>query len=160
MPDENDIQKLLRLKRYEQPGEDYFNGFLHEFHRRQRAEMLRQPAWKVALERMQLFFGGGVGFERFAYSGAVAAVLAIASAVSVNILKEPAAQPAQARLAGVQMSAPATLSMPDIYVTAPVQRAVPAAAPAAVRQTYPVAFSRPSYVMDVRPASYELPSSF
>jgi hypothetical protein len=154
MPDETDIQKLLRLKRHETPGQDYFNSFLHEFHRRQRAEMLRQPAWKVALERLQTLFGGGMAFERFAYSGAVAAVLAIASVVSVNILKEPGGVPA--RYAGVQMSAPAALLNTDIYVSAPA----PAPAPASTRRAYQAAFSQPSYVMDVRPASYELPSSF
>jgi hypothetical protein len=153
MLDENDIQKLLRLKRHEQPGQDYFNSFLHEFHRRQRTDMLRQPAWKVALERLQTLFGGQ-GFERFAYSGAVAAVLAVASMVSVNILKEPGGQSAQGRYASVQMSAPAALLNPDIYVSAP------APAPVAAQPAYHVVSLRPSYVMDVRPASYELPSSF
>jgi hypothetical protein len=157
MLDENDIQKLLRLKRHEQPGQDYFNSFLHEFHRRQRVDMLRQPAWKVALERLQLIFGGSQSFERFAYSGAVAAVLAIASAVSVNILKEPDAQSARGGYASVQMSAPAALLNPDIYVSAP---APASAAPAITRPAYHVVSMRPSYVMDVRSASYELPSSF
>jgi hypothetical protein len=33
--DENEIGKLLRLKRFEQPPPGYFENFLHEFHRRQ-----------------------------------------------------------------------------------------------------------------------------
>jgi hypothetical protein len=42
------IARLLRLKRYEQPPPDYFENFLHEFHRRQRerVELLRQPRWR------------------------------------------------------------------------------------------------------------------
>jgi hypothetical protein len=41
--DDNEIGKLLRVKRYEQPPPGYFENFLHEFHRRQRDELLRQP---------------------------------------------------------------------------------------------------------------------
>ncbi|WP_411847460.1 hypothetical protein AAFN60_09165 [Roseibacillus persicicus] len=33
-----DLQRLLRLKNYEQPVDGYFEDFLDEFHRRQRAE--------------------------------------------------------------------------------------------------------------------------
>jgi hypothetical protein len=42
------IAHLLRLKRYEQPPPNYFENFLHEFHRRQRErdELLRQPRWR------------------------------------------------------------------------------------------------------------------
>jgi hypothetical protein len=49
--DDNEIGKLLRLKRYEQPPPGYFEDFLHEFHRRQRDELLRQPIWSVAWQR-------------------------------------------------------------------------------------------------------------
>ena len=32
--DDKEIAALLRLKRYEQPPPEYFENFLHEFHRR------------------------------------------------------------------------------------------------------------------------------
>jgi hypothetical protein len=41
---EQKLQKLLRLKKLETPGQDYFDGFLAEFHRYQQAQMLRQAA--------------------------------------------------------------------------------------------------------------------
>ena len=53
--DNNEIGRLLRLKRYEQPPPGYFENFLHEFHRRQRDELLRQPLWRIAIGRAQDF---------------------------------------------------------------------------------------------------------
>ena len=46
--DSDKIAHLLRLKRYELPPPEYFENFLHEFHRRQRErdELLRQPRWR------------------------------------------------------------------------------------------------------------------
>ena len=52
---DDEIGRLLRLKKFEQPPPGYFENFLHEFHRRQRDELLRQPLWKIAVERAQDF---------------------------------------------------------------------------------------------------------
>jgi len=52
---EEQIGKLLRLKKYEMPPPAYFDNFLHEFHRRQRDELLREPVWRIALKRAQDF---------------------------------------------------------------------------------------------------------
>src|SRR6266508_2375540 len=52
---DNEIARLLRLKRHEQPPPGYFENFLHEFHRRQRDELLREPLWRILLERAQDF---------------------------------------------------------------------------------------------------------
>src|SRR4051812_49832956 len=52
---EEQIGKLLRLKKYEQPPPAYFENFLHEFHRRQRDELLKEPVWRIALQRSQDF---------------------------------------------------------------------------------------------------------
>ena len=60
MPDqplsESQLQALLRLKRYEQPAPGYFTGLLDRVQRRQREELLRRPAWHIALERIRAFF--------------------------------------------------------------------------------------------------------
>lgn len=50
--DNNDISKLLRLKRYEQPPEDYFENFLAEFQLRQRAEVIHRPFYRIAWDRL------------------------------------------------------------------------------------------------------------
>lgn len=53
---EKQLQALLRLKRYEQPPPGYFDDLLSSIHERQREEMLRRPAWRLALERVSTFF--------------------------------------------------------------------------------------------------------
>ncbi len=39
------LQQLLALKRHEHPGAPYFNGFLHEFHRRLAEATAPRPTW-------------------------------------------------------------------------------------------------------------------
>lgn len=47
---EEKLQQLLKLKRHESPGQPYFDHFLAEFHRYQRADLLETPSkwqeWK------------------------------------------------------------------------------------------------------------------
>ena len=42
--DSNETDKLLRLKKYETPGEDYFAEFAENFKERQRSELLKQSS--------------------------------------------------------------------------------------------------------------------
>ena len=51
MDNEDSITKLLRLKRYEQPPEDYFQNFLAEFQARQRSEVIHRPLLRIAWDR-------------------------------------------------------------------------------------------------------------
>jgi hypothetical protein len=53
--DNNDISKLLRLKRYEQPPAEYFENFLAEFQLRQRAEVIHRPFFQIAWDRLCRF---------------------------------------------------------------------------------------------------------
>src|SRR5438045_7793873 len=82
---EDDIGKLLRLKRYEQPPPGYFDNFLHEFHRRQRDELLREPLWRICLQRTQdfLFRLNLPGLT--SYPVAVKAILVCAAVVSIKL---------------------------------------------------------------------------
>ena len=83
--DNNEIGRLLRLKRYEQPPPGYFENFLHEFHRRQRDEMLRQPLWRIALGRAQDFMMS-LNVARIAsYPVAATAVLLCAAVITIKI---------------------------------------------------------------------------
>ncbi len=56
MDNEDSITKLLRLKRYEQPPEDYFQNFLAEFQARQRSEVIHRPLLRIAWDRFSSMF--------------------------------------------------------------------------------------------------------
>ncbi|MES2594801.1 MAG: hypothetical protein V4662_05680 [Verrucomicrobiota bacterium] len=56
MSEFENLQRIIRLKRYETPGEDFIEDFLASFHQRQRAELLRQSARGLLWERMTTFW--------------------------------------------------------------------------------------------------------
>ncbi len=60
MHDENfsEVQKLIALKRHEQPDDAYFEEFLDEFHRRQRQELLQRSSRSLFVERVSTWFSG------------------------------------------------------------------------------------------------------
>jgi len=86
---DNEIGKLLRLKRYEQPPPAYFENFLHEFHRRQRDELLRQPVWRICLQRAQDFMFRLNVPALASYPVAAAAVLVCAAVISLKVYQTP-----------------------------------------------------------------------
>ncbi len=53
--DEETLQKLMRLKRHERPDEVYFDGFLREFHRRQRQDVLKRSSVSLFFERLNTY---------------------------------------------------------------------------------------------------------
>src|SRR5207245_11647415 len=103
--DDSEIARLLRLKRYEQPPPVYFENFLHEFHRRQRDELLRQPLWRICLERAHNFMLQLNVRSLTSYPAAVTAVLLCAAIISLNIYQQP--EPAR-----VALQSPPTISVP------------------------------------------------
>src|SRR5881296_2513167 len=102
---DSEIARLLRLKRYEQPPPAYFENFLHEFYRRQRDELLRQPLWRICLERAHNFMLQLDVRSLASYPTAVAAVLVCAALISLKVYQQPEA-------ARVAIQSPPTLSVP------------------------------------------------
>jgi hypothetical protein len=100
---DNEIGRLLRLKRFEQPPPGYFENFLHEFHRRQRDELLRQPLWKIAFERAQDFMLRLNVARLASYPVAAAAVLICAAVLSLKVYQTPQTP----GVAQIQATAPA-----------------------------------------------------
>ena len=154
--DDNEIGRLLRLKQYEQPPPGYFENFLHEFHRRQRDAMLRQPLWRICLERAHGFMLRLDARALASYPAAVAAVLVCAAVISLKIYQQPEA-------ARVALQSPPALSAPantegEWSLTSPVAtqifRTQPVRSFNASAQTHRAA-APPRYVLDSVPVSYE-----
>jgi hypothetical protein len=153
---DNEIARLLRLKRYEQPPPGYFENFLHEFHRRQRDEMLRQPLWRICLERAHGFMFRLDVRSLASYPAAVAAVLICAAVISLKIYQQP-------ETARVALQSPPALAAPASAegewslaspVAAQIFRTQPVRSFNESAQTHRAA-APPRYVLDSVPVSYE-----
>jgi hypothetical protein len=153
--DDSEIARLLRLKRYEQPPPGYFENFLHEFHRRQRDELLRQPLWRICLERAHTFTLRLDVRSLTSYPAAVTAVLVCAAIISLKIYQQP-------DTARVALQSPPALSTPvnaegEWNLASPVApqilRMQPVRSFRESAQTHRAA--PPRYVLDSVPVSYE-----
>lgn len=143
MANDPDISKLLSLKRYEQPPPGYHEDFLHEFRRRQRAELLRRPIWEIAWDRI-MSFAPAFRVPQLAY----ATILVAAASASTLILTR---QPTTAPLAAASSSVPGLSLSPSTPVT--------------IGETLPVSTRAdgsvpPHYVLQPQPVKNERPLSF
>ena len=164
--DENEIGKLLRLKRYEQPPPGYFENFLHEFHRRQRDELLRQPVWSVLWQRISdSLFRLNIP-SLTSYPAAVAAALICAAVLSLKVYQAPQA-PEPIAMADTGSLLPQQ-SVIDQMPTERVADNFTLRSPLAIRRLGPDlsrqmnegpythrAATPPRYVLDRLPVSYE-----
>ena len=72
--DFSELQKLLRVKRLETPGQEYFNRFVDAFHTYQRREILQEEPWYSKVVEV-LFEPWLAGVPRLATVAASAACL-------------------------------------------------------------------------------------
>lgn len=154
---EEQIGKLLRLKKYEQPPPGYFENFLHEFHRRQRDELLKEPVWRIALQRAQDYIFR-LNIPGLASYPALATALVICAAViSLKVYQTPETVnvAAQNRTPVV-----ATTTLPASHLSLSNPVTTRDLGPSLVRpvrdssKTHRVA-APPRYVLDSTPVSYE-----
>ncbi|MGI8957509.1 MAG: hypothetical protein ACR2II_11445 [Chthoniobacterales bacterium] len=164
--DENDIGKLLRLKKYEQPPPGYFENFLHEFHRRQRDELLRQPVWSVLWQRLSdSLFRLNIP-SLTSYPAALAAVLVCAAVVSLKVYQAPPSS--DIATADIASAPPSHQSVIDQMSTDRVADVFTLSSPLSSRSLGPDlsrqvndsaythrASTPPRYVLDRLPVSYE-----
>ena len=143
MTPEEQISKLLRLKRYEQPRPGYFEDFLQEFQDRQRAELIRRPLWEIAWDRL-VSLAPTFQVPRMAY----ATIVALAVAASAMIIVRPGAPVSSGTLAANR----STLSL-----TSPHSVTIGESVPVTLTST-----GSPSvhYVLPTRPVSYASSRSF
>jgi len=154
---EDEIGKLLRLKKFEQPPPAYFDNFLHEFHRRQRDELLKEPLWRICLQRAQDFMFRLNVPGLASYPAAVTALLVCAAVISLKVYQTP-----ETVNVAAQNRAPviATTTLPDSAWSLSKPVTTRDLGPSLVRtvkdssKTHRVA-APPRYVLDSTPVSYE-----
>jgi len=138
------MHRIIRLKRYEQPPEGYFDDFLREFQNRQRAELLHPSIGELILERFHAILSE-IRVPAMAYAGAAA----IAVVASVFILRLPT--PEQPRAYSASYTQPPVM-VPSMQ---PVSLRVEAPAGDRFDSLFP-----PSYLLRPRAANHESPLSF
>jgi hypothetical protein len=142
MDEDANLSKLLRLKRYERPPPGYFDDFLREFQRRQRAEALRRPSWAMFWDRIASI-APTFRVPQFAY----AAILIVAGGASALILtQQPEGTFARADRSRASFSLTASRPV-TITDSLPVSARTGGALPS-------------HYVLQSRPVSNEQPLSF
>jgi hypothetical protein len=167
MDEFDDIAKLLRLKKYEQPPPGYFDNFIHEFHRRQRDELLRQPLWRIAMQRAHDFMLSLNVPALTSYPAAATAVLVVAAVITLKVYQTPtttnyAAQDRHIRQSGSdqdrQVAVAAPVAPDEWTLASPVATRVIGSQPlrsASARAHRATTTTPPRYVLDSVPVSYE-----
>ena len=148
---DHSMQKLLRLKRYEQPPEGYYEEFLREFHHRQRAELLRPSLSTLLLEPFSAW-ASEFRVPAFAYAGATAVAVVASVAIWFNTAGTTGSQ---ATYALSYSQSPFSQAPVTIQKMQPVSLRVNTSSAENASRIFPT-----SYLLQARPASHESPLSF
>lgn len=146
MGEELDISKLLRQKQFEQPPQEYFDKFLRDFRRRQRAELIHRSTWEILWDRISSI-APSFRVPQVAY----ATIAVVAASASTFILTR------QPETGAVMAAVSETPSSNTFSLTS--------SKPVTIGDTR-AASARPSgsmpshYVLESRPVSNEQPLSF
>jgi hypothetical protein len=153
--DDKELSALLRLKRYEQPPPEYFENFLHEFHRRQRDELLRQPLWRICLDRAHDFMLRLNVPALGSYPAAVTAALVCAAIISLKVYQAPEPVRISAHT-GPALTSPASANS-ELTLASPVATRVFSNQPLRQLREHARAHRAipPRYILDSVPVSYE-----
>lgn len=161
----NEIGQLLRLKKFEQPPAGYFEDFLHEFHRRQRDELLREPLWSVIWQRLSRSFFQLSIPSLTSYPAALAAVLVCAAVLSLKVYQTPSQPSLGVAVAGsnfTEVTDGGGFAQPhdNFTLSSPVTLAARNLGPDLRSQLDDSAYTHraqtpPRYVLDRLPVSYE-----
>jgi hypothetical protein len=151
--EDRDIATLLRLKKFEQPPPGYFEDFLHEFHRRQRDDLLREPLWRICLERAHDFMFKLNVPSLTSYPAAATALLIFAAVISLKVYETPRPNFAENRQV---LSIPAK-SDAEWTLASPVSATrVLSTKPLRSNSMLPThRATQPRYVLDSVPVSYD-----
>ncbi len=79
------IQRLLRLKQYETPGDEFVEDFVTQFRERQRSELLRQSARGLLWERVNTFFSDLIS-PKWATAAVTASVSIVAAWGTLGVI--------------------------------------------------------------------------
>ena len=150
--DENQLQALLRLKRYETPPPRYFDDLLAQVHRRQREELLHRPAWRIIVDRVRAFLAP-LRID-WAHAGAMAALLVVGIAAIRVALPDRNISGAQIAGSTKAVASPTNREIPyeprkgTLSVTDPDKRAP--------KHFEPADSDGPTrFIIDTQPVSYE-----
>ena len=141
------MHRVIRLKRYEQPPEEYFEDFLREFHQRQRAELLRPSLFALLWMRL-LSLIPDVRVPAMTYGVSAAAALLAGAVIMWNPQpRTPSsyavAYPSYGQPVTIQKMQPVSLRIDGPSSPTPSSLLFP-----------------PSYLLQAHPASHESPLSF
>ncbi len=126
MNEDSDTSRLIRLKRYEQPSESYFESFLAEFQKRQRSELLQRSTRSIFFERLATYAADFGNPRALAAAGAFC-LFALASLAVFRILDTPATGPAGAIAGTPKQEIPSPppllepLPLPEEIVNGPLE---------------------------------------